>query len=182
MNLFMEYLRRNLHHGSIVLVTPDGSHYVPGHGQPEAHWIFTDPRAIGRILCDYDLELAETYTEGGWHSKPGGLLNSLEVLMLNFGETKEHVLRGLCLQLYKIIQLGNRIARSYRNVAHHYDIDEWVFRRFLDSNMFYSCACFEEDNLTLEEAQFAKCRLLVKTLLLSPGQRVLDIKHKRKKT
>jgi len=31
MNLFMEYLRRNLHHGSIALVTPDGSHYVLGH-------------------------------------------------------------------------------------------------------------------------------------------------------
>ena len=79
MNLFIEYLRRNLHHGAIVLVTPDGSHYVLGHGQPEAHWIFTDPRAMNRILRDYDLELAETYTEGGWHSKPGGLLNLLEV-------------------------------------------------------------------------------------------------------
>jgi len=175
MNLFIEYLRRNLHHGSIALVTPDGSHYVLGHGQPEAHWIFTDPQAMNRILRDYDLELGETYTEGGWHSRPGGLLNLLEVLMLNFGETKEHGLRGLCLQLYKILQLGNRIARSYRNVAHHYDIDEWVFRRFLDSNMFYSCAYFEKENLTLEEAQLAKCRLLMKKLLLSPGQRVLDI-------
>jgi len=50
MNLFIEYLRRNLHHGSIALVTPDGSHYVLGHGQPEAHWIFTDPQAMNRIL------------------------------------------------------------------------------------------------------------------------------------
>jgi cyclopropane-fatty-acyl-phospholipid synthase len=146
-----------------------------GHGQPEAHWVFTDPKAMVRILRDYDLELGETYTEGGWHSVPGGLLNLLEVLMLNFGETKEQGLRGGWARLYKIFQLGNRIARSYRNVTHHYDIDEWVFRRFLDANMFYSCACFEKKNLTLEEAQHAKCRLFMKKLLLSPGQHVLDI-------
>jgi len=174
-NLFIEYLRRNLRHGSIQLEMPDGTHYVLGHGQPEAHWVFTDPKAMGRILRDYDLELGETYTEGGWHSKPGGLLNLLEVLMLNFGETKEQGLRGLWLHLYKILQLGNRIARSYRNVSHHYDIDEWVFRCFLDSNMFYSCAYFEKENLTLEEAQLAKCRLIMNKLLLQPGQRVLDI-------
>jgi hypothetical protein len=78
-NLFIEFLRQNLRHGSIQLAMPDGTHYVLGQGQPEAHWKFTDPKAMGRILRDYDLELGETYTEGGWHSKPGGLLNLLEV-------------------------------------------------------------------------------------------------------
>ena len=175
MNLFIEFLRQNLRHGSIQLAMPDGTHYVLGQGQPEAHWKFTDPKAMGRILRDYDLELGETYTEGGWHSKPGELLNLLEVLMLNFGETKEHGLRGGWARLYKIFQLGNRIARSYSNVTHHYDIDEWVFRCFLDCNMFYSCAYFEKENLTLEEAQLAKCRLIMNKLLLQPGQRVLDI-------
>jgi cyclopropane-fatty-acyl-phospholipid synthase len=174
-NIFIEYLRRNIRHGSIQLVIPDGTHYLLGQGQPEAHWVFKDPKAMGRILRDYDLELGETYTEGGWHSNPGGLLNLLEVLMLNFGETKEHGLRGWWAHLYKIFQLGNRIARSYRNVSHHYDIDEWVYRRFLDTNMFYSCAYFEKEDQTLEEAQLAKCRLIMKKLLLQPGQRVLDI-------
>jgi cyclopropane-fatty-acyl-phospholipid synthase len=175
MSLFIEYLRRNLRHGSIQLAMPDGTHYALGQGKPEAHWIFTDRKAMHRILRDYDLELGETYTEGGWHSNPGGLLNLLEVLMLNFGETKEKGLLGGWARLYKIVQFGNRITQSYRNAAHHYDIDEWVFRRFLDTNMFYSCAYFENENQTLEEAQHAKCRLLMKKLLLSPGQHVLDI-------
>ena len=144
MSLFIEYLRRNLRHGSIQLAMPDGTHYALGQGKPEAHWIFTDRKAMHRILRDYDLELGETYTEGGWHSNPGGLLNLLEVLMLNFGETKEKGLRGGWARLYKIVQFGNRITQSYRNAAHHYDIDEWVFRRFLDTNMFYSCAYFEK--------------------------------------
>jgi cyclopropane-fatty-acyl-phospholipid synthase len=174
-DIFIEYLRRNIRHGSIQLTLPDGTHYALGQGQPVAYWVFTNPKAIGRILRDYDLELGETYTEGGWHSNPGGLLTLIEVLMLNFGETKEHGLRGWRAHLYKIFQLGNRIARSYRNVSHHYDIDEWVFRRFLDSNMFYSCAYFEREDQALEDAQLAKCKLIMKKLLLQPGQRVLDI-------
>ena len=175
MNPFIDYLRRNLRHGSIQLEMPDGTHYKLGHGQPEAHWAFTDPKAMGRILRDYDLELGETYTEGGWHSNTGGLRNLLEILMCNFGETKEHGLRGLCAHLYKVFQFGNRITRSYRNVARHYDIDEWVFRRFLDDNMFYSCAYFEKEDQKLEEAQLAKCRLIMRKLLLRPGHHVLDI-------
>jgi len=174
-DIFIDYLRRNIRHGSIQLSMPDGTQHSLGRGQPEAHWVFTDPSAMGRILRDYDLELGETYMEGGWRSNPGGLLTLLEVLMLNFGETKEHGLRGVLAKLYKAFQLGNRIARSYRNVSHHYDIDEWVFRRFLDTNMFYSCAYFETPEQTLEEAQLAKCELILKKLLLSPGQRVLDI-------
>lgn len=175
MDIFIDYLRRNIRHGSIQLHLPDGTHHTLGQGQPEAHWIFTDPKAIGRILRDYDLELGETYMEGGWRTNPGGLLTLLEVLMLNFSETKEDGLRGWLVNLYRIFQLGNRVTRSYRNVSHHYDIDEWVFRRFLDINMFYSCAYFETPEQTLEEAQLAKCKLIMKKLLLQPGQHVLDI-------
>ena len=175
MDIFIDYLRRNIRHGSIHLSMPDGTLHKLGHGQPEAHWVFSDPRAKSRILRDYDLELGETYMDGCWHSRPGGLLRLLEVLMLNFGETKEQGLRGTWAGLYKVFQQGNRIARSYRNVSHHYDIDEWVFRRFLDANMFYSCAYFERPEQSLEEAQLAKCRLIMKKLLLQPGQHVLDV-------
>ena len=174
-DMFIEYLKKNVKHGSVKVYLPDGSMHRAGSGLPEAHWVFTDASAIGRILRDPDLELGETYMDGCWHCEPGGLLVLLEVLTRNFQESKEQGFRRIAARLQKLLQLGNRITRSYRNVSHHYDIDEWVFRRFLDSGMFYSCAYFTQPEMTLEQAQLAKCELIAKKLMLKPGLRVLDI-------
>lgn len=174
-DMFIKYLQKNVKHGSIKVYLPDGSMHLVGSGLPEAHWVFTDASAIGRILRDPDLELGQTYMDGCWHSGPGGLLTLMQVLTRNFQETKERGFRRVVAQVQKLLHLGNRVTRSYRNVSHHYDIDEWVFRRFLDNGMFYSCAYFARPEMTLEQAQLAKCELIAKKLMLKPGLRVLDI-------
>ncbi|MEM1163348.1 MAG: cyclopropane-fatty-acyl-phospholipid synthase family protein, partial [Pseudomonadota bacterium] len=46
---------------------------------------------------------------------------------------------------------------------------------WLDADMQYSCAYWEDGVETLEEAQWAKKRHIAAKLALSPGQRVLDI-------
>ena len=46
---------------------------------------------------------------------------------------------------------------------------------FLDRDRQYSCAYFENDNSTLEEAQLAKKRHLAAKLGIKPGMKVLDI-------
>ena len=69
--------------------------------------------------------------------------------------------------------VGLRAARA--NVAHHYDLDERLYRTFLDGDMQYSCAYFERPGLSLDQAQLAKKRLIAAKLLVRPGARVLDI-------
>lgn len=69
----------------------------------------------------------------------------------------------------------NSLARSRRNVAHHYDLSRDLYRRFLDEDMQYSCAYFERPDMTLEDAQAAKKNHIAKKLLLRDGQRILDI-------
>jgi len=174
--MFIEYLKKHVKHGTINLYLPDGTVQAIGDGAPEAKWVFAEDSAIGRILRDPDLELGETYLDGGWRTDPGSLIPLLEILMRNFNESKEDgFVKKFIAGLSKVLAIGNRIARSYKNVAHHYDLDEWVFRRFLDKGMFYSCAYFEFPGQTLEQAQQAKCRLIANKLLLKPGQHVLDI-------
>lgn len=174
--MLIEYLKNNVKHGTIQICLPDGSTHEVGQGEPHAKWIFTDATAIGRILREPDFELGETYMDGAWRSEPGSLITLIEILMRNFKETKEDgFMKKLVAGLSKVLALGNRITRSYKNVAHHYDLDEWVFRRFLDAGMFYSCAYFEYPGQTLEQAQQAKCRLIANKLMLKPGQHVLDI-------
>jgi cyclopropane-fatty-acyl-phospholipid synthase len=65
--------------------------------------------------------------------------------------------------------------RARRNVAHHYDIGNDLYSLFLDEDQQYSCAYFENDAQTLEEAQLAKRRHLAAKLFVEPGQSVLDI-------
>jgi cyclopropane-fatty-acyl-phospholipid synthase len=173
--MFIHYLQQHIRHGSIKLSLPDGTVTTVGRGAPEAHWIINDASAIGRILRDPDLELGETYMDGLWATNPGGLLPLLKILMRNFSESKEKGFRRLGAALRKLLAIGNRISRSYKNVSHHYDLDEWLFRRFLDTGMFYSCAYFEQPGMTLEQAQLAKCELIARKLMLRPGLKVLDI-------
>jgi cyclopropane-fatty-acyl-phospholipid synthase len=56
-----------------------------------------------------------------------------------------------------------------------YDVSDEFFSLFLDPTMGYTCAYFERDDMTLEEAQNAKFDLALGKLNLEPGMTLLDI-------
>ncbi|OMC17790.1 cyclopropane mycolic acid synthase family methyltransferase, partial [Mycobacterium colombiense] len=56
-----------------------------------------------------------------------------------------------------------------------YDVSDEFFALFLDDTMGYTCAYFERDDMTLEEAQIAKFDLALGKLNLEPGMTLLDI-------
>ncbi|OBA75314.1 SAM-dependent methyltransferase [Mycobacterium sp. 1554424.7] len=56
-----------------------------------------------------------------------------------------------------------------------YDVSDEFFALFLDPTMGYTCAYFERDDMTLEEAQNAKFDLALGKLNLEPGMTLLDI-------
>src|ERR1700756_3364078 len=57
----------------------------------------------------------------------------------------------------------------------HYDVSDEFFRLFQDPTQTYSCAFFERDGMTLEEAQIAKIDLSLGKLGLEPGMTLLDV-------
>jgi cyclopropane-fatty-acyl-phospholipid synthase len=63
----------------------------------------------------------------------------------------------------------------YQQVQAHYDLSNEFFQLFLDPSMTYSCAYFERDGMTLEQAQQAKIDLALGKCDLRPGQRLLDV-------
>jgi cyclopropane-fatty-acyl-phospholipid synthase len=63
----------------------------------------------------------------------------------------------------------------FEDVQHHYDLSDEFFALFLDPTRTYSCAYFERDDLTLEQAQIAKIDLALDKLGLQPGMTLLDI-------
>jgi cyclopropane-fatty-acyl-phospholipid synthase len=63
----------------------------------------------------------------------------------------------------------------FEDVQAHYDLSDEFFELFLDPTRTYSCAYFERDDMTLEEAQIAKVDLSLGKLGLQPGMTLLDI-------
>jgi len=63
----------------------------------------------------------------------------------------------------------------FEDVQAHYDLSDDFFRLFLDPTQTYSCAYFERDDMTLEEAQIAKIDLALGKLGLQPGMTLLDV-------
>lgn len=68
-----------------------------------------------------------------------------------------------------------QLTPHFENVQAHYDLSDDFFRLFLDPTQTYSCAYFERDDMTLEEAQLAKVDLALGKLKLEPGMTLLDI-------
>jgi cyclopropane-fatty-acyl-phospholipid synthase len=67
------------------------------------------------------------------------------------------------------------LTPHFEDVQHHYDLSDDFYRLFLDPTQTYSCAYFERDDMTLEEAQIAKIDLSLGKLGLQPGMTLLDI-------
>lgn len=67
------------------------------------------------------------------------------------------------------------LTPHFEDVQSHYDLSDEFYRLFLDPTQTYSCAYFERDDMTLEEAQIAKIDLSLGKLGLQPGMTLLDI-------
>ncbi|ULP46705.1 cyclopropane mycolic acid synthase family methyltransferase [Mycolicibacter virginiensis] len=71
--------------------------------------------------------------------------------------------------------MPKNLTPHFKDVQAHYDLSDDFFRLFLDPTQTYSCAYFERDDMTLEQAQLAKIDLALGKLGLQPGMTLLDI-------
>lgn len=65
--------------------------------------------------------------------------------------------------------------RDREAIAFHYDLPVEFFASFLDPELAYSCAYFDDGIDTLADAQRAKMDYLLRKLRVRPGERLLDI-------
>jgi len=170
--MYLDLLEKNLKQGVVHLHLPGNRKYRFGQSGREAHWLIHNETAMYNIARDWEFELGETYMNGDWDVGECELRDLLAILRANFAE---YSASAWMQPFIRLIQQWNKISRSYRNVAHHYDLDEELFRLFLDRDMHYSCAYYTSKWQTLEQAQQDKCRHIASKLLLQPGQQVLDI-------
>ncbi|WP_306364300.1 class I SAM-dependent methyltransferase [Nocardia sp. CC227C] len=65
--------------------------------------------------------------------------------------------------------------RDAEAIHHHYDVSNTFYEYVLGPSMTYTCAAYDNEEQTLEEAQENKYRLVFDKLRLREGDRLLDI-------
>jgi cyclopropane-fatty-acyl-phospholipid synthase len=76
---------------------------------------------------------------------------------------------------YDRILLAHSRRRDRRAVRMHYDVSNEFYRLWLDQQMVYSCAYFENPDNDLDQAQRNKMDYICRKLRLKPGEYLLDI-------
>ena len=69
----------------------------------------------------------------------------------------------------------NSYEGSKRNIAFHYDLGNELFHNFLDPTLSYSCAIFDTEEATLEEASIAKYDRICRKLNVKSKDRIIEI-------
>jgi cyclopropane-fatty-acyl-phospholipid synthase len=151
-------------------------HYGDGSGAPVG--IKVNTAAAVKIVADPDLYFGECYVNGDLVVSEGTIFDVLSVFLQNTSSTNatysSKMLHGIRRTIRRLDQY-NPVGRSKVNVSHHYDLSRSLYDLFLDSDRQYSCAYFEGDDGSLEQAQLAKKRHIASKLMIEPGMRILDI-------
>jgi cyclopropane-fatty-acyl-phospholipid synthase len=164
--------------GDLTVKLPGGRETHAGDGSGTPVTIRLTRAGLTRLVANPSLGLAEAYMDEDMVLERGSIWDLLEIVGRSGARGPKG--RGSIAQrtrkaVKRRLQQANDRLASRRNVAHHYDLSNDFYRRWLDADMQYSCAYFARPDMTLEEAQVAKKRHLAAKLLLEPGCKVLDI-------
>jgi cyclopropane-fatty-acyl-phospholipid synthase len=168
------FLSRRIKSGSLSLRLGQGPTMRFGDGGDPVVEVHASRSAILRMMArPSSLTLGECYMDGAIHLARGDIFDLVALFARNFkyNPVKDTWSRRLRRRLGQ--QNDARAAR--RNASHHYDLSIDLYRRFLDTDLQYSCAYLADPGMTLEDAQAAKRARIATKLLLRPKDRVLDI-------
>jgi len=155
---------------------------TPESGFPDIALRFTDAKVQRDIILDPRIGAAEAFMDGRLLIERGDVMGLVQLLRSNapwdhgasIGPPK--LLHRIRNRVGFASESINNAIGSKRNVAHHYDIGNDLYRIMLDAeHMQYSCAYWSGEDMTLAEAQEAKLAHIAAKLDLKPGQDVLDI-------
>ena len=167
--------------GELTVIDHRGKTHRFGAPDPELRPVtvrLTDARVPLQIARDPALGTAETWMDDRLQIEQGEILDLVRIIRRNRRWEERSRPNGFMKKTGRLrhrLDMLNWKSRSLKNVQHHYDIGNDLYRLFLDSDMQYSCAYFTDPANSIEQAQLDKKAHIASKLLLEPGQKVLDI-------
>jgi cyclopropane-fatty-acyl-phospholipid synthase len=184
-SLFDRLLTRLVKRGTLTVAYASGETSTYGQatpGYPDVAVRFTDTKVGRDIVLDPRLGAGEAYMDGRIAMERGEIIDLIELVQANNRWEKRGKLlapslsRKIVGRFAFLAHSFNKAATSKRNVAHHYDIGNDLYKLMLDADhMQYSCAYWPREGMTLEQAQEAKLAHIAAKLAIEPGHSVLDV-------
>jgi cyclopropane-fatty-acyl-phospholipid synthase len=156
--------------------TGGGTFHI-GVGEPAVRLEVHDRRTYAAVLGRGSVGLGESYVAGWWDADD---LTVLVRVLLRLSTRPRRMLDTLGRSASAPMSALARLfapdkRRDRRNVQAHYDLPGELFDLMLDETMAYSCAVFDEPDMTLADAQRAKFDRLCRKLQLRPEDHLLEI-------
>ncbi len=165
--------------GKLVVTNYKGKTFHFGEGKEFVKIRLSNKSIENKIFRNPSLYLGEGYMNKEIIIEEGTLDDFLKIITSSYDD---YMSSNFVFKLYenistffKSFQQINKLVRSKKNIAHHYDIDEKMYKLFLDKDMQYSCAYFHNQNIGLDQAQLDKKKHIIDKLQIKENMSVLDI-------
>lgn len=133
-----------------------------------------------QMIWQPEMALGEGFMDGSITIEEGSLYDLLDLATQNLRLNANRI--GLFTKLFyglarilSRMEEYNPINLAHKRISQHYDLNENFIKLFLDKDLQYSCAYFNNRQDSLDLAQENKKHHIAKKLMLKPGQRILDI-------
>jgi len=170
----LQCLLRIIGNPPMSVVLWGGAEIVSGTDPPVARVRVKDRGTLFRLAFDPLYQFGEAYATGRVQVD-GDLVELLKVAYRSINQRRT----GRRVGLHRVASgfhppRSTSLARSRKNIHHHYDISNDFYRLWLDDQLVYTCAYFAEPSWSLERAQRAKMDHVCRKLRLQPGDAVLE--------
>jgi cyclopropane-fatty-acyl-phospholipid synthase len=165
--------------GKITIRLPEGESHVfgPDDSSISAKLVVKDYRFFSLLAKAGEIGLGMAYEKGYWMSSD--LVQFMDFML---SMTLSHSVRTPWYsKLVKIFYLAwnlrnkNTLYRAQQNISQHYDLNNDMYKLFLDETLTYSCAIFESQNEDLADAQLRKIDAILEKACLSKQHHLLEI-------
>jgi cyclopropane-fatty-acyl-phospholipid synthase len=181
MKLLDQMLKLLVKKGELTVIDHDGRTYRYGAPDPElrpATARLMDSKVAFQIARDPALGTAEAWMNDRLRMERGEIIDLILIIRRNRrweDRTRPNTFLRKTSRLRHRLSTLNWRPQALKNVVHHYDIGNDLYRLFLDRDLQYSCAYFTDPSNSIEQAQLDKKAHIASKLHLKPGQRVLEL-------
>ena len=165
--------------GTLEIIDSNDKTYKFGNSNPHVCIRLKNKSIERKLFLNPNLHIGEAYMNEELVVEKGTIEDFLNLITNCYDDfisnNKFYKFYEYLSSIFMPFQQINQLVNSKKNVAHHYDINEDLYKLFLDQDMQYSCAYFHNPNMSLDQAQKDKKQHIIKKLQITENMDVLDI-------
>jgi len=140
-----------------------------GDGTPDVTITFKEAIPMHDVTRNASIALGEAYMDGKIE-----IDGSIQKLIRSAYESAESFFNVSKFKKFMPKQSHSE-KKSQKDIQSHYDVGNDFYEMWLDPTLTYSCAYFQNEDDTLEQAQINKVHHIIQKLNPEPGKTLLDI-------